>query len=243
MVIAEEAASSSNQNLELYRATLTEVSKAPSKILSSPEYRLWTERLLISACMFSSRQIDGEKAATNLPALLEPFRAWGRFWQNSSSHGRSITARTSIGISRRRIWLEYYHVLSQHLWYTYRVKPDIEKPDGHGNGATGFHSSSRSQQAEELQRVEATYEDLLLKEVAFPKASEINPEIDQWVNQVMSNWMRISDAATLRAGDDGPKLEDASRNVLSVSRAPLHADITMLKLSRQVTNNYWIDFV
>ena len=220
-VIAEEAASSSNQKLELYQSTLTEAFNASSKTLSSPEYRLWTERLLISACMFSSRQIDGEKATTSLPALLAPFRAWGRFWQNTSSHGRSIMSGLSTGISRRRIWLEYYNVLSQHLRYTYAVKPDTERPNARGNGATELHSSSRSQQIEELKRVEATYEDLLLKEVAFPKANEVNPEVDHWVNQVMSNWREISDSAMLHNGDYEPSLKDASKNVLSVSRVSL----------------------
>ena len=237
MVIAEEAADSSNQKLELYEATFTEAFNASSKTLSSAEYRLWTERLLTSACMFSSRQIDGEKATTNLPALLAPFRAWGRFWQNSPRHDSSIMSGSSTGISRRRIWLEYYKVLSHHLRYMYAVKPDMERSNTQGNGATEFQSSPRSQQVEELKRVEATYEDLLLKDVAFPKANEVNPEIENWVNQVMSNWRQILDSTTLHNGDDEPSLEDVSRNVLSVSRVSLYADITMWKLSRPKANN------
>ena len=243
MVVAEEATSSNTQTLELYQATLIKALNASSKTLSSPEYQLWTERLLASACMFSSRQIDGEKATTNFAALLAPFRAWGRFWQNTSNHGRIIMTGSSAGISRRRIWLEYYNVLSQHLRYTYAVKPDLERPDEKGNGVTESHSSSTSQQIEELKRVEVTYEDLLLKELAFPKANEVNPEIDNWVNQVMSNWTLISDSATLHNEDNKSGLEDASRDVLRVSRVPPYADITMLKLSRRFANNDGIDSI
>lgn len=48
--------------------------------------------------------------------------------------------------------------------------------------------ATRMLQRAELKRVETTYEGLMLQEIRFPKAEEVNEEVEEWVEQVMQNW-------------------------------------------------------
>jgi hypothetical protein len=46
----------------------------------------------------------------------------------------------------------------------------------------------RPQLASELRRIEAICENNLLRDVKFPTASSSNSEVEEWVEQVISNW-------------------------------------------------------
>jgi len=72
-------------------------------------------------------------------------------------------------------------------------------------------------QRAELKRVETTYEGLMLEEIRFPKADEVDEEVEEWVEQVMRNW-RVFCGPTWydeELGEGGQ--EAAGRNVLDVS--------------------------
>ena len=48
--------------------------------------------------------------------------------------------------------------------------------------------AARQRQRVELHRVESAYESLLLEETKFPKASQANTEVEEWADQVVTNW-------------------------------------------------------
>lgn len=65
--------------------------------------------------------------------------------------------------------------------------------------------------------METIYENLLIKETKFPKASETNHEVESWVDSVMDNW-RLLCGPTWSDEDlgEGGK-EGVARGVLDVS--------------------------
>lgn len=83
----------------------------------------------------------------------------------------------------------------------------------------------RLRQRTELKRVEIIYENLLIKETLFPKASETNHEIESWVESVMDNW-RLLCGPTWDDNDlgEGGK-EGVARSLLDV-RIAYGVDIT-----------------
>lgn len=78
----------------------------------------------------------------------------------------------------------------------------------------------RLRQRAELKRVETIYENLLVKETSFPKASDTNHAIEEWVDSVMDNW-RLLCGPTWKDEDlgEGGK-EGIARSVLDASTQP-----------------------
>lgn len=74
----------------------------------------------------------------------------------------------------------------------------------------------RLRQRAELKRVETSYENLLIKETQFPRASESNREIEAWVDSAMDNW-RLLCGPTWSDDDlgEGGK-EGVARSVLDI---------------------------
>lgn len=143
------------------------------------------------------------------------FRAWATFWEGRPSQG--ITEidgpKVGSGILRRHIWKVYYDILSTILQRGLRYEPPsaamAEKP--------GQSIMTRMLQRAELKRVETTYEGLMLQEIRFPKADEVDEEVEEWVEQVMRNW-RVFCGPTWydeELGEGGQ--EAAGRIVLDVS--------------------------
>ena len=143
------------------------------------------------------------------------FRAWANFWEGRPSQG--ITEidgpKVGSGLLRRHIWKAYYDILSTILQRGLPYEPATttmtEKP--------AQTATTRMLQRAELKRVEATYEGLMLQEIRFPKADELNEEVEDWVDQVMRNW-RVLCGPTWHdeeLGEGGQ--EAAGRNVLDVS--------------------------
>ena len=216
---AEEAPHSRSEVLEHYERTIARAFEAPLATRTTSEYRVWTERLVTSACMLSSRLDRTKDSTTDHRSQLAPFRAWARFWENASSQGHSMTTGSSSETARRRrVWLTYYDMLSRNLHHVSTTATSSGRQHSIEDDSTDSKESPIAQRAAEIARVEAIYEDMLLKQVAFPMANEANPEIDHWVNQVMSNW-RLICASTLQDNNTGQLgQEDVSRNVLGVSQ-------------------------
>lgn len=153
---------------------------------------------------------------------LGAFRAWAKFWEGRPSYGSTALdgVDSEAGILRRRIWQAYYHTLSEVLE---RVSADFQ--DELTAAATNGNSmpppplpsvTVKLRLFQELRKVEATYEGLLLKELKFPRANETNFEVEQWTDQVMTNWRIICGATWTddEVGEGGQ--EAAGRNTLDV---------------------------
>jgi hypothetical protein len=191
----------------------------PEHVAQSNEGSFWKEKLLLRLCNHQSRQIEQpHRASRDIEEDLEPFRAWARFFAGRPGKGLVHTHNTGpeFDPKRREIWWNYYKLLSQllHDGYVYPSPNELGE-----EAASHSASSPKLIQSSELRRVESTHETLLLRDISFPEASEINTEIDDWVDQVMMNW-----SITCGSGWQDEDLgeggqEAASRNVLDVCRA------------------------
>lgn len=146
---------------------------------------------------------------------MAAYRAWAKFWESRPGQGLVALRGTSpeIGIPRRRIWKAYYDTLSKVLQHGLPYPPpgaSLER----SLAAENIHT--KLQQRAELQHVQTTYEGLMLEEVKFPRADEVNEEIEEWVEAVMGNW-RVLCGSTWRDEDlgEGGK-EGLARSVLEV---------------------------
>jgi hypothetical protein len=125
-------------------------------------------------------------------------------------------------VQRREIWQAYYQALSDVLQQARSVPSFLPtEPPSPAFAASPIRPTmpdplSRFQQRVEVQRVQTTYEALLLKEVAFPKANERSDEVDGWIEAVMGNWTTFCGSMWREEelGDGGR--EGMTRSVLDI---------------------------
>ncbi|KAK3679578.1 hypothetical protein LTR37_021397 [Vermiconidia calcicola] len=158
----------------------------------SPELRRWTERLLARACMFMKRRASPPTVPT-LSDSLRCFSAWSDFWQRSPAASGSSVIPSHLDTPRRQVWRAYYELLSTILQsgMMYNL-PSSSYSDlltvPSDDMSDEQYTSARLRQRAALQQAEMTYESLLLNETQFPKASQSNTEVEDWVELVVSNW-------------------------------------------------------
>ena len=173
--------------LVFYESMIPYILNLSPKFANTPENHLWTERLLFRHCALSSRHVtahatqpdDFLSSKTSIPAnlILSPYRAYAKVWDTRSS----LLANKFPPVSK--IWHAYYETLSLLL------QNGIIEPV--------FHS--KKEQSMELKRIEAIYEAILLKEVSFPRADQVNTQVESWVDQVMTNWRIMGGLAWLES--------------------------------------------
>jgi tetratricopeptide (TPR) repeat protein len=185
----------------------------------STELRKWTERLLARACMHFNAQTSS-RSTPSLTEALRAFTVWNDFWQRAQSNTTaSGDSASRIDIPRRQVWRAYYNLLSSMLQdgLAYYMASDGRIHIGSIHTfPENFRTSSKQSQRADLKRVESTYESLLIQETQFPKASQTNLEVEQWVEQAMKNWRIISgfgwtDAELGQGGKEG-----VSRTMLDI---------------------------
>lgn len=201
-----EETNSSEEAIRNYESMLPHISSLPSTIANTHQQRYWTEGLLTRHCMLSSRPISGNQVSPSTLAVppsrvLAPFRAYSKYWETKGASNTGVLLKAGDWQSPcLRTWSSYYDTLSVML-----------------QRETFQHVfDSKSQQAVELKKVEATYESILLKDTKFPSADQANSHIESWVEQVMANW-RVMCGHTWQDEDlgEGGKAS-LGRGVLSV---------------------------
>jgi cargo-transport protein YPP1 len=196
--------------LETFKATLPILSSISAKSVDgSREQRTWTELLLTQFCMLSSHTIKSKLSSLLESETLSAFRAWASFWEHSQSSSPAGGYAAYSDVSRRQIWKEYYVTLTTIL--------QQGLPFPITSMATAYSdSSTRGQQQAELQRVESKYEDLLLREVQFPRADQTSNEVEEWTNLVVQNWRVLCGNGWLEGDQDQSGKEAVSRRVLDI---------------------------
>ncbi|KAK4543073.1 hypothetical protein LTR36_005850 [Oleoguttula mirabilis] len=178
----------------VYRAAATQT---PGSRTS--ELRIWTERLLARGCMHSSKGARQPSLVTQNEALVL-FRAWASFWERAPPPASgSGTSPARVDVPRRQVWRAYYDLLSSVLQHGILYNPLRDSSSGILVASWSVlsrtqHVEAKTRQRAELKRVEATYESLLLNETQFPKASQTNTEIEEWVEQAVGNWQVLCGA-------------------------------------------------
>jgi hypothetical protein len=173
---------------------------------------MWGEQSLVRLCQLSD-QSSSAGELINASEALRTYRYWAKFWDATSKNGGSDAA--SAAHYRRLAWKAYYDSLSTILRHDLAYEPD-QTPIIHEKPQSNTQSDMRLRQRAELKRVEAVYENLLIRETHFPKASETNHEVEAWVDSVMDNW-RLLCGPTWSDNDlgEGGK-EGVARGVLDV---------------------------
>ena len=194
--------------LETFESGLPIFATVSSSQKQGKELRIWTELFLTGFCMLSSNAIKTKITSILETRTLSAFRAWAKFWETQGSTIKGGHA-PQAEVSRRRVWREYYTVLSDIL------QRELPFPT---TDLTVTHpqTSTRLLQRAEMKRVEASYEALLLSEIQFPRAEEFNEEVEIFVELVMQNW-RVICGSTWTEQDLGEGGSEAiSRGVLDI---------------------------
>lgn len=188
--------------------------------ITTPQFLNWSESLLGKGALLASgeaSQSPSNSDPKHVDIALQLLRLWAAHPSVKQGASAASIVDGSTPVPRSSVWTGYYTfltvVLQNGLSYTWAN-------DGPG----------RPQQASELRRVETICEGNLLREVKFPTASSHNWQVEQWVEQVISNWEVLC----------GPEWQDSDlseggqntvgRNVLDVgahkdTARPKHTDL------------------
>ena len=170
--LALESSGNTTEAVQVYDSMLPYLTKTQSTVGNTFEASAWTERLLARHASLASRHVKSNiknpqvllKTKTIQPtSVLGPFRVWSEY--RAERQNGSFFALTWV-------WRAYYDLLSILVQHQI-VKPIFE---------------SRAQQRIELQKAQAAYEAILMREMSFPQANQTNIEIESWIDQVMANW-------------------------------------------------------
>ena len=192
-----------------YESMLPYISSLPSTFANTPENQSWTEKFLSRFCILShryvmtnttkSRSLLSPSTTISPASVLAPFRAYAKGWDA----GRTVRSGGSTPSSQ--VWRAYYDMLSDFLQNSI-VQPVFR---------------SKAQQCTELKNVEKTLEAIRLKETNFPRADQVNVQIEHWADQVMANW-RILCGPSWREEDlGGADAAVLGRGVLDVGYCTL----------------------
>ncbi|OGE57223.1 hypothetical protein PENARI_c002G08433 [Penicillium arizonense] len=205
--IAQSSVSSINETLETFASLIPWLNSGKLTSITTPQFLEWSESLLGKGALLAS-----EEASKNTPysdpehvdIALRLLRLWAAHPSvKQGNPTKSSNADGSGQVSRSSVWTAYYGfltiVLQDGLIYT-----------GPNDGP------DRPQLASELRRVESICEGNLLREVKFPTASSQNNQVEEWVEQVISNW-EVLCGPEWRDSDLGEGGQNAvSRNVLDI---------------------------
>ncbi|OQO04522.1 hypothetical protein B0A48_09444 [Cryoendolithus antarcticus] len=171
----------------------------------SPELRRWTEKVIAQACShFYNPTKSGHTPPPTVDAL-RAFSAWNGFWQRSpSAPDRSTGPSIGWEVSRRQTW-----------WTYYLAQSHILHPE-QGEHSPARQSKSRLQQYSELRNAAKTYESSLMSAMDFPKATQYNGEIEDYVQQAMMNWRVVTGTSWADSDLLGGGKEAASREMLDM---------------------------
>jgi len=195
--------------LNVFESGLPCLTKGHSQQPSRQQLRYWSELFLTEYCMLFSHALDQGEVSLEDANCLASFRSWARYWEGS--RGKPLPGGYGFrgSVPRRRIWFEYYSILSSIL------EDDLPFPTAYVPNISN-ESSARNQLRMELKKVEAIYEALLLDETEFPRADEERQEVEAFVSLVMQNWA-ILKGRGWRDQDIGQGgKESLSRGVLEV---------------------------
>ena len=177
--------------------------------ITTPQFLDWSESLLGNGALVASDEVT-KHAPYSDPRHADIALQLLRSWAAHPAVKQGVSANSPSNVDnfasapRASIWTAYYKlltaVLQSGLTYT-----------GPNDGP------ARPQLCNELRRVETIYERNLLSEVAFPTASTHNSQVEEWVEQVISNWQVLC-GPEWQDSDVGEGGQNAvGRNVLEVS--------------------------
>ena len=89
------------------------------------QLRYWAELFLTEYCMLAGQAVREKETALSDPNCLAPFRTWSKYWAGTKGSPLPGGFGFRGAVPRRRVWSEYYHVLSEIL------QRDLPYPTGY----------------------------------------------------------------------------------------------------------------
>ena len=142
----------------IWRAATAWIELNLDLVRSIPQLSYWAEQILAASGTIESKD-DTQFKSLDL---------WSSLTSRSQESAPSTYGNVKSHISRTFVWNAYYKLLSSTL----------------KQGSTTLPS----QLANQIRRAETAYETAFLKNKKFPKASESNALVEEWVEQVIQNW-------------------------------------------------------
>ncbi|KAJ6130585.1 hypothetical protein N7512_003365 [Penicillium capsulatum] len=147
---------------------------------ANTQFLNWSETMLGRGALMSSeeaRRNSPNSVNAHVDIALRLFRLWSVHpaVKQGLASPKSANADLNGQVPRTTIWKAYYGFLTTVLQDNLPYTPSGDGPE-------------RPQLASELRRIESICEGNLLREVKFPTASSNNSEVEEWVEQVISNW-------------------------------------------------------
>ncbi|KAI4113077.1 MAG: hypothetical protein LQ345_005871, partial [Seirophora villosa] len=222
----QEKANNINEALITYESILPHVESTLATGPLMPGYCAWAEKLLAQYCVLANRVVKSKSERGEIPytkATLAPFRLWAHLLASQAKNqmqGVSTLISGNRAGSRRRVWQMYYETLSAVLHKGGPYPTLDRRPSTSPNEMSTDNLKSLDnpmlQFSLELRRVEGMYEDILHREVAFPRANGSNVEVEMWADQVVFNWRILSSPRWLNQDVGKGGKEMVTRNVLAI---------------------------
>jgi len=181
----------STKAVAVYKAAASWIELNGETVKPIPQLSYWAEQILAQYGTLSLDFISSEEQ-------LKVLRLWSILVARSPEATPVTYGNTNSHLARSSVWNVYYHLLSK----------GVAQPQ--------FVSTSRPRYTADLRAVESAYETAFLRNRKFPKATESNDAVEEWVEQVIQNW-RILCGPDWQESDLGEGGRNAlTRNVLDI---------------------------
>lgn len=176
---------------------------------ANAQFLNWSETMLGKGALMASEEATMSSPysdAKHVDIALRLFRLWSVHpaVKQGLAAPKPAYPDASGQVSRNTIWKAYYGFLTTLLQDDLPYTSPNDGPE-------------RPQLANEIRRIESICEGNLLREVKFPNASSNNAQVEEWVEQVISNWQVLCGPhwQDQDFGEGGQNV--VGRNVLDVS--------------------------
>ncbi|CAG8243405.1 unnamed protein product [Penicillium olsonii] len=175
---AQSSVSNIDETIETFASLIPWLKSGKLSSITTPQFLSWSESLLGKGGILASEEARRNAAYSNpknVDIALQLLRLWAAHPCVKQGTPATSNVDDSAPASRSSIWTGYYAFLTTILQ--------------HGFPYTGPNDGPhRPQQANELRRVETICESSFLRETKFPTADSHNVQVEQWIEQVISNW-------------------------------------------------------
>jgi tetratricopeptide (TPR) repeat protein len=165
------------QGTELLETLLPWLDANRSLVVSTPQLLYWAQQLLGRVALGQTQSIAAAADTVGHESAsfrLQAFRHWAVLAVRNQDVSPSTYGNAPGHLSKLEMWKAYYRFMSAILQNKQGIAQHV--------------SFTPSDLAVELRRVEVSYENELLRNVQFPKATESNTIIEGWVEEFIHNW-------------------------------------------------------
>ncbi|KAJ5995007.1 hypothetical protein N7481_001984 [Penicillium waksmanii] len=176
---AQSAVAEIDEILETFASLAVWLEKGQLASTSNQQFLSWSETMLGRGALIATETATCPYSdPRHVEIALRLFRLWSALpaVKQGAAPNKAAFADNSVTLSRPAIWKSYYGLLTTVLQNDLIYIPPV---DG---------IPERPQLASELRRIESICENNLLREVKFPTAQSNNSQVEEWVEQVISNW-------------------------------------------------------